>query len=1013
MGNECIQNNCFGGVVSGDNLCQCPLGYHIEGEVCDDNNECTCNSLDCTCVPIPCLPGCALCNSRNDMSRCFECEDGYLDIAPTVANVDDQYAYCVLDCPTGFKTDPCEPDPDNELVIKFQFNYPISEYENLAPARINLEIETDVTSGAPAKNRGIYFDGVGNAYAELSDFTLYHSWTLVTWIYPMMDDSERMVFFQKEDTFTSYIEGDVMGIEILSQATTDTGGFAQTGLESRSWQFISHEYEMINGKATDIRMYIDDSRALTASANNFLIDVDSPALLGGLSTGRSTRKFKGYYFDFSILQSSTQETYRTDVYDNEGCAVIDCWGVEFNQYQSDTGSALNCSADCISDQKGCINARDCRDDCVNGSEWCHLCYDYECQDCTTYDTCVEEACAENSTNYDEYICECDEPEYGRDYNIDAPCAECDPSCDTCVVEGINGCLTCTPGIRRMVDPDNLPSQCICIDGLYPDPTHADCSDCHSNCSRCFGGEPWECLGEGCANGLYQWTTSEEPDAAHLCLIECPTGYITQEAPFRYCERPSLSNWQFDYFPRTNIDLDVDGMTMSSCFDEAPVPVYGRGIYFDGITNCLEIGNINMGTEFSLHFWFRADEPDSSFANLVSVVDTPNEIEIFNIGLSDARDSVQVTFVSTYGNIAKFASTTAREARSYSISGQWNSLGYSSWAMKNGSDSQKRFGTEMRFFINDITEQPDLSWEYDEYMEDLHSYSHKIGFGADVSAYKGHIGTINFFNFRVQDFDNITQINTFSCPTCTSCPVEKAYTECVDDCEFDFTGTCVSLNCDLLKIPICPVDCDIGSYQESDLTCHECTEGGDSCRIPQNDRVCDDILCTSCDPLYDECNHPDSCVEFAEEVNGNCRCIEWYQIDSITNTCVRSCHEICAACDGPNIWQCTMCNPGYYEVPIREPFRTGMLCLTECPTSFRVNGPQCVRRDFRAYVFDFFRRQDFDLDVRGLELYGGNLSRPDTQDPTPVYGRGLYFDGTTNLQFGQFNMGQDFTFSIWY
>ena len=89
MGNECIQNNCFGGVVSGDNLCQCPLGYHIEGEVCDDNNECTCNSLDCTCVPIPCLPGCALCNSRNDMSRCFECEDGYLDIAPTVANVDD------------------------------------------------------------------------------------------------------------------------------------------------------------------------------------------------------------------------------------------------------------------------------------------------------------------------------------------------------------------------------------------------------------------------------------------------------------------------------------------------------------------------------------------------------------------------------------------------------------------------------------------------------------------------------------------------------------------------------------------------------------------------------------------------------------------------------------------------------------------------------------------------------------------------------------------------------------
>ena len=65
----------------------------------------------------------------------------------------------------------------------------------------------------------------------------------------------------------------------------------------------------------------------------------------------------------------------------------------------------------------------------------------------------------------------------------------------------------------------------------------------------------------------------------------------------------------------------------------------------------------------------------------------------------------------------------------------------------------RFGTEMRFFIN-AYRPADFSWEYGDYMEDHHSFSHKIGFGADASAYKGHIGTINFFNFRVEDFNNI-------------------------------------------------------------------------------------------------------------------------------------------------------------------------------------------------------------------------------------------------------------------
>jgi hypothetical protein len=51
-------------------------------------------------------------------------------------------------------------------------------------------------------------------------------------------------------------------------------------------------------------------------------------------------------------------------------------------------------------------------------------------------------------------------------------------------------------------------------------------------------------------------------------------------------------------------------------------------------------------------------------------------------------------------------------------------------------------------------------------------------------------------------------------------------------------------------------------------------------------------------------------------------------------------------------------------------------------------------------------------VRGLALNGGSKSGRDTEDPTAVYGRGLRLDGTSILKFGNFNMGQDWTFSIW-
>ena len=225
------------------------------------------------------------------------------------------------------------------------------------------------------------------------------------------------------------------------------------------------------------------------------------------------------------------------------------------------------------------------------------------------------------------------------------------------------------------------------------------------------------------------------------------------------------------------------------------------------------------------------------------------------------------------------------------------------------------------------------------------------------------------------------------------------------------GTCIE-DCEDLKEPICPVDCDMGNYQLEDLSCIECTEGGESCRIPQNDRVCDDILCIECFPLYGECNHPDSCVENAGVVFDDCECNQYWKVDTDNNDCIRDCDPICNECDGPDIWHCLDCATGF-NLPIVSENAAGILCVDECPAGFIADGEDCVRQNRWSYVFDCFWRYNGAFDVRGITIYGGDEFGSDALDPTPVYGRGFYYAQTEYSQMINFNMGQEWTLSIWF
>ena len=63
------------------------------------------------------------------------------------------------------------------------------------------------------------------------------------------------------------------------------------------------------------------------------------------------------------------------------------------------------------------------------------------------------------------------------------------------------------------------------------------------------------------------------------------------------------------------------------------------MYFDGTGTSLEVGNINLGTEFSLQIWFRADAPEESFNSLFSIYDELYEDDIFKISRSEFGDTI--------------------------------------------------------------------------------------------------------------------------------------------------------------------------------------------------------------------------------------------------------------------------------------------------------------------------------------------------------------------------------------
>ena len=198
-----------------------------------------------------------------------------------------------------------------------------------------------------------------------------------------------------------------------------------------------------------------------------------------------------------------------------------------------------------------------------------------------------------------------------------------------------------------------------------------------------------------------------------------------------------------------------------------------------------------------------------------------------------------------------------------------------------------------------------------------------------------------------------------------------------------------------------------------------------CLRHQDCRPCLDPSCEVCE-TYDTCK---SCIAFADMKGDTCQCVSphFYSADdgscTLCNkgckTCLdfdhctkcnvgyflnrsfqcQKCDRFCASCTSAE--NCTKCKPGTFKQ-----FKSAF-CLAHCPTGLSAENGQC---DNPGLIHIEFNSLDFERGPFGIK--GGSIEASDANDPTPIYKRGLWFDGNDYLTLMKFLIGPSFSLTLW-
>ena len=574
------------------------------------------------------------------------------------------------------------------------------------------------------------------------------------------------------------------------------------------------------------------------------------------------------------------------------------------------------------------------------------------------------------------------PSCSHDQTVD--CEDCPEGCETGCMRS-SDCRNCLDALcetcenygtcEQCIENAELDGVCTCNDPNYYQTDIDKCQPCPEPCTVCSTSDTcdqckdgWYLDGQSCKECYADCETCSSgerdncdtcPDGkfmnpdVNICQATCPSGYVEINGR---CAASDNLDFCFEFSDKAIAQTTNGASTvLDASPDTDPVAILSRGIYFDG-DDFFQITGLSLNTVSTMEFWIRPE----------------NSGTLLKISTIDVEYSLQYSVLTFgFGDDEQYSNT---------VENTWTHVAY----VVNVKS--------LEMYINNTQV---YAGELQDILIDQVYYYHVVGVEYEGFMYKICAKNYALTSFEVEEGKCVADLD------CFSCPVGVCLSECAHDQLIEEDRTCRAC------LPECTDGCiratDCGKCE--DELCDSCSEYAtcDICienasKTTDSDCTCDEPLVFSRDEgVCRECHeHCEECQDGTLECT---LCQDGYyndpsfNPDSSEDDC-RQCNEACATCSDAST-DCPTCNDGFYKLPHTR------TCVNYCPSLLLNNANECNEEPLQQKCFEFLN----------IQLPDGLTTS--SAAPTPIYQRGLWFDGTNGLVLDQLVLSTYFTIEIYF
>jgi hypothetical protein len=206
---------------------------------------------------------------------------------------------------------------EDVMIIDLSFNAPASTFTSTNSLNGGFAVTPTLagSTGHPAKNRGLNFDGSSDGFALISSLFLNHSFSVHSWILLAANDANMNLFSKdrNDDVGMNLVQCRVNSSgQIEGKIASDTSPFAfgnangATTLNTYEWYYLVWSFEMIDGSDTSVELFVNNaSDAASIAGGKFLMDGAGYNAYIGIERTSTTvydGRWNGYIYDFYLYQ---------------------------------------------------------------------------------------------------------------------------------------------------------------------------------------------------------------------------------------------------------------------------------------------------------------------------------------------------------------------------------------------------------------------------------------------------------------------------------------------------------------------------------------------------------------------------------------------------------------------------------------------------------------------------------------------------------------------------------------